>query len=36
MDEHVNFSNRKAEKSLRITEKARERSKSPRKIKNIK
>ena len=32
----MNFSNRKAEKALRITEKTRERSKSPRKIENIK
>jgi len=36
MDENMNLSNRKAEKTLRVTEKARDRSKSPRKIENYK
>ena len=32
----MNKSNRKAEKTLRVTEKTRDRSKSPRKIENLK
>ena len=32
----MNMSTRKAEKALRVTEKTRDRSKSPKKIENIK